>query len=405
VFYIIIGIRNIIKNFRRSLLTMVPIVIGMMACLLTQGFFNWNMNVMKEAMIHNGVGHFQLYAAGFSEFGADDPYNFLIENSAPILRELRDLPEIELATVRMAFNGILSSVEKSALIIGEAGEPKNESKLNSFSSLVEGAILDPEKPNALIIGNGVAKKLSAKIGDTLTLIGNMKDGGINAVDLELTGITRSGRSELDNISASTGLRNIQNLLAIDNSVQKIIILLTKTEDMGKVLPKIAQIADKYQLEYKDWETQAQFYQSLKMMNDVVFKIIIFIVLAIVTFIISNTVNMNIHSRIREIGTIRAQGTRRIQVALIFIIESSLMGLFGGLLGLCCSYLFIGFTELIGGLPVKLSGAEQLRHIFFRPDLATILICMLLFWLVAVIASIIPAHRGSKISITEALRWI
>mgnify|MGYP000951229228 FL=1 len=239
-FYIIIGIRNIIKNFRRSLLTMVPIVIGMMACLLTQGFFNWNMNVMKEAMIHNGVGHFQLYAAGFSEFGADDPYNFLIENSAPILRELRDLPEIELATVRMAFNGILSSVEKSALIIGEAGEPKNESKLNSFSSLVEGAILDPEKPNALIIGNGVAKKLSAKIGDTLTLIGNMKDGGINAVDLELTGITRSGRSELDNISASTGLRNIQNLLAIDNSVQKIIILLTKTEDMGKVLPKIAQ---------------------------------------------------------------------------------------------------------------------------------------------------------------------
>lgn len=376
-----------------------------MACLLTQGFFNWNMNVMKEAMIRNGTGHYQLYAAGFSKSGADDPYNYLIENSDSILKELRNIPEVELATARMAFNGMLSSAEKSALIIGEAGDPENESKLNFFSGLIEGVALHSEKPDGLIIGNGVAKKLSAKIGDTLTLIGNMKDGGINAVDLELTGITSSGRSDLDNISASTALGNIQNLLAIDNNVQKIIILLKKTEDMGKVLPQIGQITEKYQLEYKGWEYQAQFYQSLKMMNDVVFYIIILIVLAIVTFTISNTVNMNINSRIREIGTIRAQGTRRIQVGLIFIVESSLMGIMGGLIGLIFSYLFIGFTELIGGLPVKLNGAEQLRHIFFHPDFATILMCTLLFWLVAMLASIIPARRASKILITEALRWI
>jgi putative ABC transport system permease protein len=403
-FYLSAGFRNIIKNFRRSLITMISVIIGMTSCLLIHGFFNWNINELKESMIHNGIGHYQLYAAGFSKFGTDDPYKYLIKDATPILKELRSIPEIELVTTRMAFSGILSSGDKSTVTFGEAGNPENETKLNAYSGLISGTNLSSAKPDGLIMGDGVATKLSAKIGDTLTLMGNMKDGGINAVDLELTGITHSGFSDLDNMSVTAPLGVIQNLLNIDNSVQKIVVLLKNTKDTKKILPKIVEISKKYQLEYKNWETLAEFYQSVKLMYDVVFYIIILIVLAIVTFTISNTVNMNINDRVREIGTIRALGTRRIQVALIFIVESSLIGIIGGFIGLIISYLFIGVTELIGGIPVMIKGAE-LMHIFFRPDLTAIVICMALFSLVAMLASIIPSRRASKISITEALRWI
>lgn len=405
--YLKVGFRSIIKNFRRSLITMISIIIGMIACLLTHGFFNWNINALKESMIHNGIGHYQLYSVGFSKFGNDDPYKYLIKDAAPIVKELRQIPGVELVTTRMAFSGMLSSGEKSTVAMGEAGIPENETKLNSYAGLKSGTNLSSGKPNGLIMGDGIARKLSAKIGATLTLMGNMKGGGINAVDLELTGITHSGLAELDNVSASAPLGVIQNLLYIDDSVQKIVVLLRNTKDTKKILPKIKEISKKYQLEYKDWELLAEFYRSVKLMYDVVFYIIILIVLAIVTFTISNTVNMNLNDRVREIGTIRALGTRRIQVAMIFIVESSLLGMIGGLIGLILSYLFIGFTELIGGLPVMLKGAEppRLTHIFFRPDFKAILICMVLFSLVAMLASIIPSRRASKISITEALRWI
>ncbi|NLW48164.1 MAG: ABC transporter permease [Firmicutes bacterium] len=404
-FYFKIGFRNIAKNYRRSLITMVPTIIGMIACLLTQGFFNWNMGQMREATIRDGTGHYQLYARGFLESGYDHPNQFLIKDVNPIVKELRSLPGVELVTTRMAFNGILSSGEKSAIVLGEAGEPKNELKLNSYSGLIKGSVLTSETANGLIIGEGVAKKLSADIGDVLTLIGNMKDGGINAVDLELLAITNSGYSELDSVSALTPLGVIQNLLGINANVQRIVILLKRTEDMEKIHPEIKQIAEKYELEYRDWEALADFYQSLKLMNDVVFQIIILIVLAMVAFTISNTINMNISERVREIGTIRAQGTRRMQVALIIIVESSLLGAIGGFIGLVLCYLFIGFTELIGGFPVLLSGAEQPLRIFFRPDITTIFICMLLFSMVGIIASFIPARRAGKLSITDALRWI
>lgn len=404
-FYLKIGYRNIIKSFKRSLITMVPTIIGMIACLLTQGFFNWNMNEMKESMIRNGTGHYQFYAAGFSEFGKDDPNRYLIKNAAPIINELQSIPGVELVTTRMAFNGILALGEKSAIVVGGAGNPEAEMKLNAYSGLIKGDALSSDKPDGVVIGEGVAQQLTARIGDTLTLIGNMKDGGINAIDLELTGITKSGYSNLDNISASTTLQTAQNLLNIDHNVQRIIVLIDRTEDMTRIHSKIIEIAEKYELEYRDWEALAEFYHSLKLMYEVVFNTIILIVLAIVTFTISNTVNMNIYDRTREIGTIRAQGTRRIQVALIFIVESSLLGTIGGILGLAFTYIFIGFTLLIGGFPVFLSGAEQPLRIYFQPDLTTILVCILLFSLVGIVASVIPARRASKISISEALRWI
>ncbi len=406
-FYLKIGYRNIIKNYRRSLITMTSIIIGMVACLLTHGFFNWNINELKESMIHNGIGHYQLYAAGYSKYGNDDSYQYLIPDTAPIMRELGRIPQVELVTARMTFSGILASATQSTVVTGEAGNPENEKKLNSNSYLVKGSYLNNKEPDGIMIGNGVAKKLSVKIGDTLTLMGNMRDGGINAVDLKLVGITRSGYSELDNLSVVTSLSVIQNLLGIDNSVQKMVILLKDTGDTSGMVPSLTRISKKYHLEYRNWESLAEFYHSLKLMYNVVFDIIIFIVLAIVVFTISNTVNMNLSERFREIGTIRALGAKRGQVAWIFIVESLLLGLIGGLIGLLISYLLIGLTELIGGLPVVIHGTQKpvLMHVFFHPTLAGIIVCMVLFSLVAMAASIFPSRRASRISITEALRWI
>jgi putative ABC transport system permease protein len=304
---------------------MLSIVIGMTACLLTHGFFNWNSSMLKESMIRGGIGHFQLFTKGFSKSGSDDPYNYLIKDAGPVINELRRIPGVEIVTARMAYNGILASGEKSSVTMGEAGNPDIESRLNAYQGIIDGTNLSSSIPGGIILGEGLAKKLSAKIGDTLTLMGNMKGGGINASDFTVAGITRSGFADLDNMSSTAGIGAIQGLLNLDQSVQKIVVLLKNTGDTPKILPKIAEISVRYNLEFKVWDSIAEFYQSVKLMYDAVFTIIIIIVLGIVTFTISNTVNMNLYDRFREIGTIRALGTKRSQVALIFISESFLTG--------------------------------------------------------------------------------
>jgi ABC-type lipoprotein release transport system permease subunit len=55
----------------------------------------------------------------------------------------------------------------------------------------------------------------------------------------------------------------------------------------------------------------------------------------------------------------------------------------------------------------LKGSDQpyIMHVFFHPRLIAIVMCIFLFSFVAVLASINPSRRASKISIVEALRWI
>lgn len=386
--YLQIGLRNVLRNSRRSKITILAIIIGMIACLLTRGFFNWNINEVKESLIRNGTGHYQLHAKGFTENGVDEPFQYLIADPEPIQKDLRNIPEVELVTARISFNGILSTGEKSSVTAGIAGNPHSN-------------------PDGLIIGDGLARKLSARVGDDVTLIANRKGGGINAVDIRLVGTTHTGITDLDNISAGTSLAVIQPLLNIDKHVQTIVVLLKDTEDIKKVLPEIKAISDKYGLEFQTWDSAAELYQSLKPMYDTVFYIIILIVLVIVTFTISNTVNMNLNERFREIGTMRALGTRRSQVAAIFVIESGLIGLIGGLIGLGLTMAWAGFIEGIGGLPVPVQTAGQLNFIrvFFHPDILASIMCPALFTLVAMVASIVPATRAARLSVTEALRWV
>lgn len=405
--YLQIGLRNVLRNSRRSKITILAVIIGMIACLLIRGFFNWNISEIKESLIRNGTGHYQLYATGFTEKGIDEPFQYLIADPEPIQKDLLNIPEVELVTARVSFNGILSTGERSSVTAGIAGNPEYENKLNAYYGLNNGAAPSASNPDGLIIGDGLARKLSAKIGDDVTLIANRKGGGINAVDIRLVGTTHTGITELDNISAGSSLAVIQPLLNIDKRVQKIVVLLRDTEDIRKVFPEIRAISDRYGLEFQTWDSAAELYQSLKPMYDTVFYMIILIVLVIVTFTISNTVNMNLNERFREIGTMRALGTRRSQVAAIFVIESGLIGLIGGLIGLGLAMAWAGIIEAIGGLPVPVQTAGQTNFIrvFFHPDILSAIICLGLFTLVAMVASIVPATRAARLSVTEALRWV
>ncbi len=406
-FYIKIGIKNIIKNFRRSFITMISIIIGIMASLLTEGFFRWNGDSLREYTIRSGTGHFQLYKKGYLKHGSETPYSYLIENPSEIEKEIKSIGNIKLVTSRIQFSGIISSGKKSTVVSGEAGISENEQKLNTYSGVVEGKPLSSDKPDGIIIGCGVAKKISSRLSNTLTLMCNMKDGGINALDFTVVGISKTGFNEVDNIFATAHLEYIQSLLNVEKGVQKIIVILEKTSDAKTLVSKIEELCKKYGLEYKTWEKLADFYNSVKIIYDAIFVIIILIVLFIVTFTISNTVNMNVYDRIREIGTIRALGTKKTQVAGIFIAESGLIGIIGSIFGLVLTYSFILFTELIKGLPVfiKSGGKYEITRVFFRPDLITIISCFVLFTLVTIVASLIPSYKASKISITEALRWV
>ena len=111
------------------------------------------------------------------------------------------------------------------------------------------------------------------------------------------------------------------------------------------------------------------------------------------FGIANSLFLSIHERTREFGLLRAVGATRAQVRRMVRYESVITAVIGGVLGICVGLLFAFLvTESLGDLGLG-----------FEPPPGQLAIFLVLAVLVGVIAAALPARRGARLQVLEALR--
>jgi putative ABC transport system permease protein len=111
------------------------------------------------------------------------------------------------------------------------------------------------------------------------------------------------------------------------------------------------------------------------------------------FGIANSLFLSIHERTREFGLLRAVGATRAQVRRMVRYESVITAAIGGLLGTAVGLLFAYLvTESLADLGLG-----------FDPPLRQLAVFLLLAVLVGVVAAVVPARRGARLQILEALR--
>ncbi|OGW39654.1 MAG: hypothetical protein A2010_01545 [Nitrospirae bacterium GWD2_57_9] len=111
-----------------------------------------------------------------------------------------------------------------------------------------------------------------------------------------------------------------------------------------------------------------------------------------------TLLASVLERTREIGILRSIGMLRRQVSQVVVVESMLLGVIGGVLGVCAG-MFIGWMSLEGFLKSDY-GASMEYHI----DLWSILWALGLSTVLAALAGVYPARRAAKTNIVEALSY-
>ncbi len=121
--------------------------------------------------------------------------------------------------------------------------------------------------------------------------------------------------------------------------------------------------------------------------------------------ISNMMFTSVLERTREIGIMKAIGATRRHVMAIFLIESGLIGLFGGILGVIFGYgIGEGFLALRQYF-VEKSGVQTVLerpHVLISPEL--VVAALLFSFAVGVLAGAIPAKRAADLHPAEALRY-
>src|SRR5918994_7670331 len=111
------------------------------------------------------------------------------------------------------------------------------------------------------------------------------------------------------------------------------------------------------------------------------------------FGIANSLFLSIHERTREFGLLRAVGANRAQVRRMVRYESVITAVIGGLLGTAVGLLFAFLvTQSLDDLGLG-----------FVPPVAQLMAFMLLAVVVGVIAAVVPARRGARLQVLDALR--
>jgi len=122
--------------------------------------------------------------------------------------------------------------------------------------------------------------------------------------------------------------------------------------------------------------------------------------------ILNSMSMAVQERFREIGTLRAIGMNRKSLQRMFLTEGFLLGLTGGLVGLCGAGVlaWLGTTyglDARGFLPreVPIPLVSVLHPVYSPLDFPLVAVAAAL---VATLGSLLPSRRAGKLVIRDAL---
>lgn len=148
-------------------------------------------------------------------------------------------------------------------------------------------------------------------------------------------------------------------------------------------------------------TSEQLLNSFNMIFNVVQAIIIGIAaisLLVGAVGIMNTMYTAVLERTKEIGIMKAVGAKNSEIMLLFLIESGLLGLVGGIIGVILGYLLGKTAEIIAG---QVLGTDLLK-LYFPPEL--IIGALAFSFIIGSLSGMVPARQASHLRPVDALRY-
>ncbi|MEM7011253.1 MAG: FtsX-like permease family protein [Verrucomicrobiota bacterium] len=405
--------RNLLRNKRRSVVTIAAAALGFAAVNVFGGFTNYLFVNLRDAFIYVlGNGHVQIYVSGYNEHGTSDPDRYLL--NADTFRQLQEIgeedPRILLTTGSIDVSGQIDTGDKANIFIGRAITPshreemlKNAKTLTSgFSLLGEGEQLTDDDPYQIGVATGMQETLELELGADIVLMARTLDGQLNVVDAIVKNTFSSPTQDLSDKLIAIPLELAQELYQTDR-VGSVSMMLRSRHDVPAIQQLLTEkLKDADQtLTISTWDTESDLYKLTRNMFDMIFGMVFLILIVIVTMSVMNTMSMAIMERTTEIGTLRALGLKRRGVIGLFGIEGLLLGVIGSLIGMLVTF---GVYMTVQILEPQWTPPTIARKMQLEIRLVPHYLCLTFFFLavLTLAAAIIPARRAAKGGIVEAL---
>lgn len=341
--------RNIWRNWRRTTIALIAIVIGLTLMVFADGLYG---NI-TQATYGNAVrlygGNLQVHAPGFREKSSRMPL-LPLADADQVVETARTHPEVLLAAKRINTGGMINERGETypVTITGIQASVEAPNSLIA-ENIVAGRFLQDDDRDLILISKALADELEVGEGDRITLAGRRKNETMRQRTMTIAGIFSLGMGEAEQGLVFISLGEAGSLFNLREQATEVTIMLQRVGTEDLVLGDLQRNLPGYEVD--SWLTlNPGLTESLALSQQIV-SIFGLILILIACIGILNLMMMAVFERTREMGVLAALGMKGRQIMGLFLLEGATIGLVGAVIGCTLGWLTILAYNAAGGFPV------------------------------------------------------
>lgn len=397
--------RNIWRNKVRSLVIIFSIALGIFSGVIAGAFFKGMADQRIQKVIKTELSYVQIHNPGFEQ--TSDFANF-ISNAKEIEDKILKIPNVTGVSRRISIQSMAASAETASGVLISGIFPEDEKNVTNISNkLIDGKYFEGISRNPVVIGKKLAEKLNVRVRSKIIITIQDMDNNITSGAFRIAGIYSTNNNMFDESNIFVRFSDIQKLTGFpENAAHEIAININDNENLAGILTSVKDITGN-KLDVKTWKELSPEMNYLTEAMDMYMYIFIIIILMALLFGIINTMLMVVMERTKEIGMLMAIGMNKGKVFSMIVLESVLLSLTGGIVGIIIGAVSSKYGETH---PIDLSmwaqGYEQLGYdafVYTKLDPNMLINVTVLVIITGVIAAIYPAYKALKNDPADALR--
>jgi ABC-type lipoprotein release transport system permease subunit len=396
------------RNWRRSLIAMLAIVLGMILLLFMDGMISSSDQAIYGNAVRLYGGNIQVHAPGFREKAKRLPL-LPLDDPEQVMQVIRAETKITSASSRINTTGTVSSRGVNYPVTITAVEPSIEATNSIVAEYIEsGRYLLDDDEASILIGRGLADLLDVNMGDRVTLVGRRKEESMRQHTMTIVGIYNLGLGEAEKGTVFINLPMAQTLYNLRDQVTEITITLDSLGNEEAIIKSLQPRLPGYEVD--SWQTLRPEMRETMDTKSGFTTFFSFVVLLIAIIGVLNLMLMAVFERTREMGVLAALGMKGRQIILLFVLEGSLIGIVGAFFGCALGALIVSIVGIFGIDLSFASGMGEITalmgtHLYPSVTLGNVISRGISVAFITALASLYPAWQASKNEPSESLRYV
>lgn len=322
----------------------------------------------------------------------------------PVIRPGIKNPYAIIATLESGLVGAVAPSVEARAVIRYAGrdtaasvtgiDPRRERNVSKLPTQIRQGSLDAlyTSSNAIILGDRLAAKIGARVGNTITLV----SGSGRRLSCTVVALLHAGVAQIDETQAYTLIKTAQILAGQTGLVNAIRI---RVEEILGARAVAARIEAQTGYKSVSWQEANEDLLSAFEIRNFIMYTVVGAILLVASFGTYNIISTITHEKTRDIAILKSLGFTETMVRRIFLIEALFIGLAGTIAGWALGY---ALSRMLGSIEFK-SPFVDATHLPIHYTFVHYALAALVALSASAIAGYLPARKAARVHPVDIIR--